>query len=37
MSDDIFIKFTLSEEEMSYIRGGEGEDPIIPNPEPVKI
>ncbi len=34
---DIFIQFALSEEEMSFVRGGESEDPTKPVPEPVKI
>ncbi|MEI6049518.1 MAG: hypothetical protein WCS03_11515 [Bacteroidota bacterium] len=34
---DIFNKFALSNEEMIYVRGGEGEPIIKPNPPPVKI
>ena len=34
---EIFAEFTLTNEEMIKVRGGEGEGNLIPPPPPVKI
>ncbi len=37
ITKSIFTEFELSNEEMIYVRGGEGEPIAIPTPPPVRI
>ncbi len=37
MTKDIFDEFTLSNEEMICVRGGEGDPIVNPNPPPIRI
>ncbi len=37
LTQDIFDEFVLSNEEMNFVRGGEGDPIVIPNPPPIRI
>jgi len=37
LTSDIFNEFALSNEEMTYVRGGESEPVILPPSPPVRI
>ena len=37
LTKDIFNEFALSNEEMIYVRGGEGDPIPMPTPPPIKI
>ena len=37
LTKDIFNEFALSNEEMIYVRGGEGDPIVLPPPPPIRI
>jgi hypothetical protein len=36
LANDIFNEFTLSNEEMIYVRGGEGDPIVLPGQPPIR-
>jgi hypothetical protein len=36
-TENIFSEFVLSNDEMIYVRGGESEPIVLPNPPPIRL